>query len=110
MLYCSILYFHNCVAIYVLYIIDPKFYHLLQHRFMRNTSYSVTSDIGDIYDGKAYKDSFDFFSDCYALSFFLNYDGASKFKSSNTQIWPVQLCINELPPSVRYIIIMYIHT
>ena len=68
---------------------------------------SQRNDTGysDIYDGEVYKASSDLLSVCNNLniSFTLNYDGVPKFKSSNTQIWPVQLSINELPPSVRYI-------
>ena len=57
----------------------------------------------DIYDGRVYQERHEFFSDPYNISFSLNYDGAPKFKSSNMQIWPIQLCINELPPKLRYV-------
>ena len=35
------------------------------------------------------------------ISFTLNTDGVSLFKSSHTDIWPIFLTINELPPAVR---------
>ena len=57
----------------------------------------------DIYDGEVYKESSNLLSTLSCISFTLNYDGAPKFKSSNTQIWPVQFIINELPPLVRYV-------
>ena len=58
----------------------------------------------DIYDGVVYRESSDLLSlssQHFNISFTLNYDGAPKFKSSNTKIWPVQLSINELPPLAR---------
>lgn len=35
------------------------------------------------------------------LSFMINTDGVALFRSSNKDIWPIFLTINELPPSVR---------
>ena len=81
--------------------IDIHFVNLLQHRFIRQAQ-APTSNIHDIYDGEVYKEKATFFSSRYNISFTLNYDGAPKFKSSNMQIWPIQLCINELPPLARY--------
>ena len=65
--------------------------------------------LNDIYDGEGYKESSNLLSasSCLNISFTLNYDGAPKFKSSNTQIWPVQLIINELPPLARYVCILH---
>ena len=56
----------------------------------------------DIYDGCVYQERHEF-SDPYNISFSPKYDGAPIFKSSNMQIWPIQLCINELPPKLRYV-------
>ena len=70
----------------------------LDYRFKRNAN----SYICDIYDGSIYTKFTDFFSSSLAISLSVNYDGAPKFKSSNMQIWPVQMCINELPPPLRY--------
>ncbi len=36
------------------------------------------------------------------VSFTLNTDGVALFKSSSTDIWPVFLSVNELPPLLRY--------
>lgn len=36
------------------------------------------------------------------LSLMLNTDGANKFKSNSTSVWPIQLIQNYLPPKVRY--------
>jgi hypothetical protein len=63
----------------------------------------------DIYDGCVYQVRYEFFRDPYNISFCLNYDGAPKFKSSNLQLWPIQLCINELPPRSRYNFILYMY-
>lgn len=43
-----------------------------------------------------------YFANPFNITFTLNYDGALKFKSSTMQIWPVQLCINELLPILQY--------
>ena len=79
-----------------------KFLQLLKYRFERASK----CHIGDIYDGLIYKEQSDFFGSPYNLSFTLNYDGAPKFKSSNMQIWPIQLSINELPPRLRYLLLV----
>ena len=84
--------------------LDPNFVYLIHYRFRRNKTFEAS--LCDIYDGSVYKEHSSFFSKSYNISFTLNYDGAPKFKSSNMQIWPVQLCINELPPKLRYNILM----
>lgn len=67
-------------------------------------------NIEDIYDGDVYKKIFNksgFFCETKQnhkekhISFQLNTDGVSLFKSSNVEIWPLYLTINELPPSMR---------
>ena len=77
---------------------DSHFVELLKYHFTRPDN----SNICDMYDGTIYKTFSEFLSSPFAISFSINYDGAPKFKSSNTQIWPVQVCINELPPCLRY--------
>jgi len=83
-----------------LFYIDVHFVNLLQHRFIRQAQAS-TNNMQDIYDGEIYREKATFFSSRFNISFTLNYDGAPKFKSSNMQIWPIQLSINELPPLAR---------
>ena len=80
--------------------LDVNFFELIQYRFRRQSDFKWC--LRDIYDGTIYSERSDFFSSPYNISFTLNYDGAPKFKSSNMQIWPIQLCINELPPILRY--------
>lgn len=80
--------------------IDVKFVELLKYRFEQRLEGDLMLDI---YDGCVYQDRYEFFRDPYNVSFSLNYDGAPKFKSSNMQLWPIQLCVNELPPRSRYI-------
>ena len=81
--------------------VDQRFVELLLYRFTEVDD--STNDLKDIYSGDIYKESSDFFSYPYNFSFTLNFDGAPKFKSSTMQIWPIQLCINELPPLSRYV-------
>ena len=56
-----------------------------------------------MYDGTGYTKWSEFFDNKFNVSFVANYDGAPKFKSTSMQLWPVQLYLNELPPSVRYV-------
>ena len=64
--------------------------------------------IQDIYDGEEYKRLAQpgrFLcrrTNPVNLSFNLSTDGVALFKSSHTEIWPLYLVVNELPPSVRY--------
>ena len=44
------------------------------------------------------------------MSFALNYDGAPKFKSSGLQVRPIQLCLNELPPHIRYMVVHFVQS
>ena len=90
--------FADCHACSV--IADPEFCEFIQHRFHREKQPGVLSDI---YNGSAYMKYSDFFEEPYNLSFAFNFDGAPKFKSSSVQIWPVQLCVNELPPRILYV-------
>ena len=78
---------------------DTHFLQQLQYRFERQ---HPESHLSDIYDGQIYGDASAFFCGRYNVSFTLNYDGAPKLKSSNMQIWPIQLHINELPPILRW--------
>ena len=89
--------------LYCVFHVDPDFFDLIQYRFCRERRLGV---VGDIYDGSAYSKHSELFEFKYNISFALNFDGAPKFKSSATQIWPVQLYINELPPTIRSV--MYI--
>ena len=43
----------------------------------------------------------EFLSSCNNISFCLNTDGVSLFKSSKVELWPIWLEINELPPKMR---------
>ena len=68
---------------------------------------SDTSTLRDIYDGTEYcqlskRGGFLCPTTNPAnISFVLNTDGVSLFKSSETSIWPIFLVINELPASIR---------
>ena len=95
---------YNCIFIFV--VTDPNFAQLLQYRFQHPTP--SPGCIEDVYDGLVYCSYSDFFQSKFNVSFALNYDGAPKFKSSGLQVWPIQLCLNELPPHVRYMVIDFI--
>ena len=80
--------------------LDPVFHELLR---LLNSN---PSDRSDIYHGEEYKK----FSrrggflcketNPYNFSF-INTDGVSLFKSSNSSVWPIFLIINEIPASAQ---------
>lgn len=60
--------------------------------------------IDDVYDGNLYHDLVSSMSEVDKHNYvtgILNTDGAKKFESSSSSIWPVYLMINELPAQVR---------
>ena len=78
------------------------FVKALQHRFTRK---KTDGNISDVYDGLMYKKHFEnngILSDIRNISFIYNTDGVPVFKSSNFQIWPLFLAINELSPDQRF--------
>ena len=79
------------------FVIDPTFVNLLKYRF----NGPISDGLCDVCDAELYKEYATYFKNPYNLSLMMNYDGAPKFKSSNMQIWPIQLKINELPPILR---------
>ena len=73
-------------------------------------------NIEDVYDGALYRQHMD--ADGYFhgttpsqkqkeihLSLQINTDGVSIFRSSRFSIWPVYAVINELEPSLRYVLV-----
>ena len=80
-------------------IADPSIWKALQKRFSRNQA----GVISDIVDGAVYKEHSAFLDNPANVSFTLNTDGVSIFRSSSTSIWPVWLVINELPAEQRYV-------
>ena len=84
-----------------LYFADVDFWKGLQSRE------SSSSGIKDIYDGLEYRQHCKRggflckFQNPANISFLLNTDGVALFRSSSTDIWPVFLAINELPPFMR---------
>ena len=87
--------------------LDDDFWKLLKTREKRASS---TSTIADVLDGSEYSQLArpgGFLcptSNPANLSFTINTDGVALFKSSKTEIWPLFLVINELPPSARCVI------
>lgn len=65
---------------------------------------NVVGNITDVCDGEIVKEISEKFncSDTTICSLSLNFDGASRYKSNNLSIWPIQLVQNFLPPSIRY--------
>ena len=79
---------------------------------MREKQTSSTSTLTDVFDGSEYSQVARPGGFLYPttnpanISFTINTDGVSLFKSSKTEIWPLFLVINELPPSERYVELM----
>ena len=74
----------------------------LQSRFDSSGNLSNSG----IFGGTEYKKRTvpgEFLSSCRNISFCLNTDEVSLFKSSKVELWPIWLEINELPPKMRYI-------
>ena len=93
-------------------------YSHLGNDFLKKLSYRSErvkrhkANIEDVLDGEIYKQHFDqhgFFHNTpperrkkeIHISFQLNTDGVSTFKSSKTSVWPLYLVINELHPKQR---------
>lgn len=79
---------------------DPTTWKHLQRRFEREHD---PNKLSDVYDGREYQKHTDFLSKPENVSFLLNTDGVSIFRSSTVSLWPLWLVINELPPSVRLV-------
>jgi len=86
----------------IIYFIDPQFWDALKARPL-----SKTDCLSDIYDGMEYKKHSKpggfLCKQTYPanVSFLFNTDGVALFRSSSTDIWPIFLAVNELPPSMR---------
>ena len=93
--------FMNDVAL----VLDRDFCNGLQH--CRGSASAVSQNIKDMYDGLEYLQHCKpggFLcqqSNPANISFTINTDGVALFKSSTTDVWPVFLLINELPPHMR---------
>lgn len=59
-----------------------------------------TNSIQDIFDSELYKKLR--FDRDHVLTFNFNFDGAAMFKSSRKSFWNILLCINEIPPKLRF--------
>lgn len=80
-----------------------KFTELVRNHRFAHFEKVRSNSICDVYDGQLYKDLFNsgFLSNRNNISFSMNTDGVSIFKSSSTSMWPVYLLINELPIKQR---------
>eukprot|EP00731_Ephydatia_muelleri_P035226 Em0106g11a len=79
---------------------DESTWTALQSRFDSSGNLSNSG----IFGGTEYKKRTvpgEFLSSCRNISFCLNTDGVSLFKSSKVELWPIWLEINELPPKMR---------
>ena len=62
----------------------------------------------DIMDGDLYRDLLKpggFLANYKNISLLFNTDGVHAFKASKDEIWPLLLVVNEVRPSVRYMLI-----
>ena len=78
--------------------LDPSLWKQLQMRLRRRKD----GVIRDIYDGQCYRKWEVFLDHNNALSLLCNTDGVAIFRSSKSELWPVWLVVNELPPQLRY--------
>lgn len=89
-----------CLVIVSIDALDSNFCEHLEDRF------STQSGSGDIWSGEEYRKLIrpgSFLSNKWNISFTLNSDGISIFKTtSRGSLWPVYLVVNELPPKLRY--------
>ena len=83
-----------------MFIVDSSFWDSLQQRFSRP---SVPGILSDVLDGSEYKKHHSFVSQPSNVTFTLNTDGVSLFRSSSVDLWPIWLAVNELPPKIRYV-------
>ena len=75
---------------------------LLQKKVVQNSIFSSNpqSDtvISDVYDGESYKS---LNKDKYDITYSFNTDGVQSSKSGKQSIWPLYVCINEIPIKIR---------
>lgn len=64
---------------------------------------NIDDDIKDIHDGIQYKKACEKFKGMVVLSMVVCTDGAQVFKSTNKSLWAIQLYLNFLKPSKRYL-------
>lgn len=65
-------------------------------------------DITDIYDGEGYREFAQFLSHSSHVSLMLNTDGVALYRSSNVSIWPIWGVVNELPATLRLVLLLCI--
>ena len=87
-------------CIYTKLIIDPTIWSII-----KNHKVNRSSDMEDICDGEAYKTHKAFVAHPANITLTCNTDGVSIYRSSKTSIWPIWVAINELPPSLRFVIL-----
>lgn len=70
-----------------------------------DTSDKGSTSYSDAHDGQILKSILNQYadSDVNILSLCLNVDGANKFKSNSSSVWPIQLMQNYLPPTIRFL-------
>jgi hypothetical protein len=73
---------------------DPRFWNLAQHPFTRQ---HTPGNIDDVYDGSLYPPN----TVPGELTCIGSTDGIKVFKTNHSDLWPVMLVIQELPPSIR---------
>lgn len=93
------------MLLFAVYLADPAMRQILHKRFTRS---SDTESVCDIYDGEQYKKHTEpggFLSPDFPdnISLTISTDGVAVFKSSKSEVWPIWIAINELPPKQRYI-------
>ena len=85
---------HSCMLQFP----DPTFWGHLQRRFELEKD---SESLQDVSDGWEYLKHAEFLTERGNVSFLVNTDGVSLFRSSNISLWPIWLAVNELPPHIR---------
>ena len=78
---------------------EPGVTELLQYPAKRKRV--LPEGIEDIFDGHAYQKMKSTHGHGLQITFLINADGVEILKSSNFNLWPVLLLINEFPPYMR---------
>ena len=88
------------------FFMDEEFLELMSKEYSKRINNLGNEGLADVWSGKDYKQFLktgQFLSKKWNISFTLNTDGVHKYRSSSSgNIWPVFLCINELPKEYRY--------
>ena len=94
MYYCTV-----CCSLYTYALTEPSFWSHLRERGVQGDC----DTLRDVSDGWEYLRHKHFVGKPEHVTFLLNTDGVSLYRSSSISLWPIWLAVNELPPHIRYV-------